>query len=437
MSNKFKVGDKVRVILGESTPSLSWYDGMTEYVGGEFEVRSISDEGAYDLSGVRYFMHESWLGSVEDKFKAGDLVQILKGESVEGECSWASPYMDEYDGQIARVVRRDRGEFTNYILDGITWNFHETWLKPFKFDGFEVGDAVICIVENKYTTTNENTVCEVTKVYKDVITLKTISGEMHDEQNKNVYRVFSEDFKLLSRKPKPDTSKGDVIRDGDLIICKDGHNYEYTGQNTLCRVKFASYNPDRFYSDFVNVVTGIGKYRMLKDSINDDHVFPVSLSHFEKVYTDGKFDIDSIVVNNLAAKTDVSKYRVLGYLKSGNMLVELDNGNLSDHYYSYWCGGNPETHGGVRIVNPEDFSLFDCTPDTPEKKTRYSQHLPRSEQTTPELIGECISLVKQMDRMKERLHNKRDFLKGNIEEINSRTGIDITQYVKELDGVIV
>lgn len=357
----------------------------------------------------------------------------------------------------------------NYKVNNIDWYFHKTWLKPFEFcifDGFKVGDRVICKVDNKYATTNENTVCEVTAVYDSVITLKTTSGEMHDEQNKNVYKVFSEDFKLLSRKPKPDTSKGDEICEGDMVICSGDHEYCYTGSSTLCKVVDICHTSRGGYiNSFVSVVTGLGKFRMVENEVEECLTFPVDMSHFEKVYTGGKFEVGSIVTNNNGAVCEV-----LGHLKSGDMLVKLIF-TPNDRYIILIS--DTDFYKRVHRVNPEQYKLLNvpnkvCTatktshPDTScsedtqhndisglEKKTEtpklktlkaktlYSQHLPRSEQTTPELIGECISLVKQMDRMKERLHNKRDFLKGNIEEINSRTGIDITRYVKELDGVIV
>lgn len=86
--NKFKIGDKVRILDGRNKPIFrstwapTWVSGMNEYIGEVRTVKHIDGIGDYSLGGLCYSFAEEWLTPVEftkDDIREFDVVEFRNG----------------------------------------------------------------------------------------------------------------------------------------------------------------------------------------------------------------------------------------------------------------------------------------------------------------------------------------------------------------------
>ena len=155
MTNKYKVGDIVRVCDAETMVDLirqpEEYDvtpKMFEYCGKSFKVRSVSKDFCF-LEGVCWRFHKALLELVSEacevskpKFEIGDNVQIcskddmLKGSPLAGVTST----MLNYGHHIGKIIDiSDSGVYFKVTgTDG--WWFHESLLDKLEV-GYNLGDV--------------------------------------------------------------------------------------------------------------------------------------------------------------------------------------------------------------------------------------------------------------------------------------------------------
>lgn len=86
--NKFKIGDKVKILDGRNKPIFrstwapTWVGGMDKYIGEVCTVRYIDEIGDYSLKGINYSFAEEWLAPVEftkADLKEFDIVEFKNG----------------------------------------------------------------------------------------------------------------------------------------------------------------------------------------------------------------------------------------------------------------------------------------------------------------------------------------------------------------------
>lgn len=155
MTNKYKVGDIVRVCDAETMVDLirqpEEYDVtpmMLEYCGKSFKVHSVSKDFCF-LEGVSWRFHEALLELVSEvsevskpKFEIGDNVQIcskddmLKGSPLAGVTST----MLNYGHHVGKIIDiSDSGAYFKVTgTDG--WWFHESLLDKLEV-GYNLGDV--------------------------------------------------------------------------------------------------------------------------------------------------------------------------------------------------------------------------------------------------------------------------------------------------------